>query len=232
MIFFGQKKLKKKIIDSRVQTTKKLVNWIKLTKHKPTVMISASAIGVYGCHEAGVKLTEDSIVTNQNAFSQKVCLDWEREALKASALGVRVCIARLAVVMGKRSGYIKKIRPAFLCGLGGKIGNGKQAFSWIDIRDVVRGFHFLIINQNSSGLYNFSSPKATNNKRLTDAILKVLNRKAFLFFPCWFVKLVFGQMGQELLLSGNHVYPKRLVDQGFNFLYQDIESVIKAALAK
>lgn len=215
---------KKTLINSRVQTTKGLIDLIQRLENRPKIMLSASAIGFYGDY-TNETLDEDAI--GKPSFTHSLCERWEKEALKARDYGVRVCIMRLGVVLGKKGGFIKKTYYPFKCGLGGKIGNGKQLFSWIHMKDVIAAMEFIIENEKCSGIYNFTSPNATTNEALTHSMGEILNRPTVFNMPAFFIKLVFGEMGNNLLLKGNRVVPKKLLEEGYAFKYGDIKMALK-----
>lgn len=210
---------KQKLINSRVKTTKSLMTLIRRLKVKPKIMISGSAIGFYGDCNNEV-LDENSI--GKNSFTHELCKKWEDEASKAESYGLRVCFIRLGVVLGANGGFIKKTYFPFKFGLGGKIGSGEQLFSWIHIDDVISGIKFIIENKNCSGAYNFVAPNTITNAKLTLYMGKILNRPTIFNIPTSLVKIIFGEMGKCLLLKGNKIKPKKLLEQGYSFKYDDI----------
>lgn len=133
---------------------------------------------------------------------------------------------RLGVVLGQNGGFIKKISLPFKLGLGGNIGNGKQIFSWIHIEDVILAMKFLIENEKCFGVYNFVAPETTNNAQITRHIGEIINRPTIFNIPIFLIKLVFGEMGVSLLLQGNKIMPRRLLDQGYIFKYNDVRSAL------
>lgn len=219
----------KKLISSRVETTKALVNLISRLEHKPGCLISTSAIGYYGC-QGDITLDENSKPVNE--FTHELCKAWEQEALKAKDIGIRVCITRLGVVLGKNGGALQKMLPAFKLVLGGKIGNGQQYFSWVHIDDVVKCIKFLINKNTCDGIYNLTSPNAVTNAEFTKSLARALHRPAFFNMPTFIVKTIFGEMGDRLLLNGQKVYPKKLLENNFKFTFENIDSAIKNILEK
>ena len=216
------------LIDSRVDTTSALITLIKRLKNKPKIMISASAIGYYGNYDNG-SLDEGS--RPSNSFTHKLCDRWENEAIRAEEYGVRVCIARFGVVLGDNGGFIKKVLPPFKWGLGGRMGNGRQMFSWIHIEDVIKGFEFLISKTKCMGKYNFTSPNAVTNQQLTKYMGGILKRPTICHIPSLMIKILFGEMGEELLLKGNEIIPRRLLKEGYKFKYSEIESALSDILS-
>ena len=218
------KTYKEILISSRVEVTKSLITLIKALKEKPDLLISASAIGYYGTQN-NKYLDETSSYIDD--FTHELCNLWELEAQKAQELGVRTCITRLGVVLGKNGGALEKILPLFKLGLGGNIGSGKQFFSWIHVDDVIGIFNFLISNKEQKGIYNLTSPSPTTNSQFTKALSRTLKRPDFFTVPSFLIKMVFGEMGDKLLLNGSAVYPKKLLDNGYEFKFKTIESVLK-----
>lgn len=217
-------KYKQQLLDSRVNTTKAIISLIERLEDKPKVLISASAIGYYGSH--GDEMLDESS-NPKDEFTHILCKKWEAEALKAEKYGVRVCITRLGVVLGKDGGALKQMLPAFKLGLGGRIGAGKQYFSWVHVYDVVAAFSFLIENQNEKGVYNLTAPNPVSNKDFTKALGRALNRPTIFPMPTLTVKLLFGEMGETLLLNGQRVIPKKLNDSGFKFQYPKIDIALQ-----
>lgn len=220
---------KKTLINSRLETTKEIISLIGSLKHKPELFISASAIGYYGSRNDSY-LDETSEYIDD--FTHELCAQWEKEALKAEEYGVRTCIARLGVVLSQDGGALKKMLPAFKFGLGGNIGAGEQFFSWIHIKDVLSAFNFFVINKEQKGIYNLTSPNPITNKEFTKQLSKELNRPAFFHLPYFLVKLIFGEMGESLLLNGAYIYPKKLLDNNFKFQYETIEYALKNILSE
>lgn len=216
-------KLKKMIYESRINVTKEIARYCLI--NKPKLVISASAIGIYQSNSNEL-ITEDTKILDQSSFSQKLCRDWEDEIYKIDQDNIRLCVMRLGVVIGKEGGIVKNMSPIFKIGLGSIIGSGKQYISWIDIRDVIKGIMFLIDNKNLSGVFNFTNHSFITNEQLSKTLAKKLNRPLFLKMPDKVVKLIFGQMADEILLSSQKIIPKRLSDAGYIFLINDIEESI------
>lgn len=215
--------IKKDLIESRVNITNSLLKLIQRLNSKPKVMISASAIGYYGPYNGAV-LDENS--EPRSSFTNSLCDSWEKEACKATEEGVRVCITRFGIVLGRDGGFIKKVFVPFSLGLGGKVGDGSQIFSWIHIKDVINGIKFLIQCDQCSGKYNFVSPDVVTNEEFMKCIGKVLNRPVLLSIPDMFLKLALGEMAEELLLTGNEVKPQKLLSEGYKFLYENHEDAL------
>ncbi|MGB9698018.1 MAG: TIGR01777 family oxidoreductase, partial [Thermodesulfobacteriota bacterium] len=206
---------KKAIRESRIRTTRNIVEGIPLRDDQSFTLFNASAVGYYGFHE-DEELTEDAPPGND--FLAQVARDWEDEASKAKEKGSRVIITRFGIVLGEKGGALGQMVPLFKKYLGGPIGSGQQWFSWIHIKDLVEAFVFLIKHPELSGPFNFSSPNPVRNKELAKALGKVLNRPSFLPAPGFLVKLVLGEFG-SVILKGQRVIPRRLLDNGFQFQY-------------
>lgn len=212
---------KKTLYNSRINTTKAIVEAIKKSNKKPSLFISTSAVGIYNSHEQN----DESNTNYENDFLSKLCQDWESEALKAEQFGVRTVIFRFGIVMGKE-GALKKMLLPFKLGLGGVIGNGSQAFSFIHIKDLQKAFLFVITNENQTGIFNLTTPNPTTNRGLTKALGKSLNRPTILPLPEFILQIIFSE-GAKVLTSGQKVIPKRLMDEGFVFEFDTIEKTIE-----
>ncbi|MGC8810669.1 MAG: TIGR01777 family oxidoreductase [bacterium] len=214
---------KKAIRESRIRTTRNIVEGIPLRDDQSFTLFNASAVGYYGFHE-DEELTEDAPPGND--FLAQVARDWEDEASKAKEKGSRVIITRFGIVLGEKGGALGQMVPLFKKYLGGPIGSGQQWFSWIHIKDLVEAFVFLIKHPELSGPFNFSSPNPVRNKELAKALGKVLNRPSFLPAPEFLVKLVLGEFG-SVILKGQRVIPRRLLDNGFQFQYPNLEKALQ-----
>jgi uncharacterized protein (TIGR01777 family) len=215
---------KKLLLESRVDTTARLVEWMARAKRRPPVLVSASAVGYYG--EQGDRLiTEDTPPTP--GFTHDLCAAWEREAEKAAGLGVRVCLMRIGVVLDQGGGALAKMLPAFRMGAGGRLGTGKHWFPWIHRADVTAICQWLLANDKASGAYNVGAPNPVTNAEFTRALGRALGRPTVLPMPEAALKLLFGDMS-ELLLVSDRMLPKRLLDEGFKFRYPDLDRALAA----
>ena len=217
------KRNKQELENSRISVTKSLEGLVKRLTVKPKIIVSASAIGFYGDYNNEI-LDESS--RGKESFTHKLCREWEKAALKLEKYGTRVCLMRLGVVLGQKGGFIKKISLLFKLGLGGNIGNGQQLFSWIHRDDVIAGMKFLIENKKCFGAYNFVAPEIINNEKITRHLGKILHRPTILNIPIFLIKIVFGEMGVNLLLKGNKILPKKLLDEGYIFKFKDAISAL------
>ncbi len=211
---------KQALLDSRVGLTGKLVKLLARLDTRPEVVISGSAVGWYGAQDTKV-LTETSAFTPE--FTHELCQAWEAEAGKVMALDIRLCIVRLGVVLGKNGGVLKRLLPPFRFGLGGRIGNGRQVMSWIHLDDVLKAINFLVNRTDLDGVFNLTAPQAVSNSDFARGIGLAISRPTLLPLPGFIVKILFGEMGDRLLLQGQNVVPARLQEAGFIFDYPVLE---------
>lgn len=216
--------VKKKIRSSRIDLTEKLIQKLQDSIHRPKVFISGSAIGYYGEHLE--KCTETT--PPGEGFSAKLCQDWERVAMQAkNQLGSRVCLIRTGLVLGPKGGLLKKLRMPFLFCLGGKLGHGQQWMSWIHLADYISIINWCLNDLRLAGPINATSPNPATNQEFTRSYAKALKRPALMTTPAFILKLIFGKMAEELLLSGQKVIPQKLIDRGFAFKYPDLLEALK-----
>ncbi len=218
---------KRSIRDSRVVGTRTLVDALKKTENPPKVFISASATGFYG-NRGDEILTEESAAGE--GFLPEVCAEWENEAQKAADLGARVVMPRIGIVLTKDGGALEKMLTPFKFGVGGTVGSGEQWMSWIALDDLIRIIHFALENENLNGAVNATAPNPVTNKEFTDALGKALNRPTIIPVPAFGIKLLFGEMGETLLLEGARVLPEKLQTAGFEFKFPDLETALKHIL--
>jgi len=212
---------KGKIYHSRIDTTRKIANTIINARKKPKVLISNSAIGIY---DATGMHTEESLHF-ANDFMGRLCRDWESEALSAKE-HTQVVIFRTGLVLGDTGGALKTMYPIFNYGLGGVIGTGQQAFSWIHIADLINAYGFAIEYENIEGIYNAVSPNPVTNYYFTKTFGKVLRQPAVMKVPYFALKMIYGE-GAEALASGQRVVPERLLKNGFEFKFPTIEQALR-----
>lgn len=212
---------KKTLYDSRIKVTKALVEACAKMQTKPAAFISASAVGYYA---AGGPYTETKH-KKDSGFLGRLAQDWEEEARKAETMGIRTVIFRFGVVLGRGGGALQQMLTPFRLGLGGIIGDGSQPFSWIHIRDLEHAYETVIDDKTYSGIYNLTTPEATTNKGLTEALGKALGRPTLLTVPNFVLRLRFGD-GAQVLSSGQAVIPERLLERGFTFQFTDIEKAL------
>jgi uncharacterized protein len=218
---------KKLLRESRIFTTRNLVEGIPSKPGKPIVLFSTSAVGYYGFH-GDEELDEDSPPGND--FLARLAVEWEEEALKARKKEARVIITRFGIVLGEKGGALGQMIPLFKKYVGGPIGSGKQWFSWVHIKDLAAAFVFLMEHPEFSGPANVCSPNPVKNKDLAKALGKVLHRPAFLPAPAFMIRLVLGEFG-SVILKGQRVLPRRLLKQGFKFQYPKIEKALQSIIS-
>lgn len=211
---------KKLLYSSRIDTTSKIVNAINSIQNKPKLLISTSAVGIYDN-----RAIYDEKGSFSNDFLSNLCQDWEKEALKAKNGTTKVSIFRFGIVMGKDGGALQKMILPFKLGLGGVIGSGKQAFSFIHIDDLMNAYKFVIENEYEE-IFNLTAPNPTTNEGLTKALGKTLKRPTILPVPEFVLKLIFSE-GARVLTDGQSAIPKKLLDLGFEFKFKNIEETIE-----
>ena len=219
---------KRRIRESRVKGTKLLGDALANLTVPPKSFVCASAIGYYG-NRGGEVLTETSAPGND--FLAKVCADWEEATALATEKGIRVVNARFGVILDTNGGALKKMLPPFRMGVGGRIGGGQQWMSWIALDDVIRGIEFALVNESIRGPVNFVAPHPVTNAEFTKTLGKVLSRPTIFPIPAFAIKLMFGEMGEALLLGGQRVAPERLVGGGYEFSYPQLEAALAHILA-
>lgn len=219
---------KQRILSSRIDTTKQLITFLTKVKNKPKLLINGSAIGYYGISNTNNLIDEKS--TGDGSFSSQLCQQWEEIALQAEAIGIRTCLLRTGIVLGKGGGALSKMLVPFKMGLGGKIGNGKQWMSWIHLDDLVGIILFCMAHNNLTGAINGTSPNPVTNQVFSKTLGTVLNRPTIFPMPRIMVKLLMGQMGEELLLSGKRIMPVKVSAAGYNFQYKTLKGALKNLL--
>ena len=218
---------KRRIVDSRTDSTRLLVEHLLTAKQKPGLLISASAIGYYG--DRGDEIVDEDSPPG-TGFSSEICLPWEAAAQPAVDAGIRVVNIRTGIVLSPRGGALAKMLPAFRLGLGGRIGNGRQYMSWVSIDDYIRMIDFIITQPTLSGPVNMVTPNPVNNTDFTHTLAQTLHRPSVLPMPAFAVRFLFGQMGQELLLGSTRVIPKRLLDAGFEWQFPELGPALRHLL--
>ena len=216
--------VKQQLRDSRLITTADLVEYLKRAKQKPEVFISGSAIGVYGLH-GDEKLDEQA--SGDDSFSSKLCRDWEAQAAEAEALGIRCCYLRTGVVLGKNGGALSKMLPPFKMALGGPMGSGQQWMSWVHMDDLVGAILYTLETPSIQGPINGTAPNPVTNKAFSKTLGAALNRPAIIPMPEFVLKLMMGEMAEELLLSGQRVVPAKLTQSGFEFKYPHLDGALR-----
>jgi uncharacterized protein (TIGR01777 family) len=217
------KRIKDEIYTSRITTTVNIVKGLKNYNKEIKHFFNASGVGYYGYHQEAL-FDEES--PPGNSFLAMVARDWEQEALKAQALGVRTVLCRFGIVMGRGGGALKNMLPLFKMHCGGTWGNGKQWFTWIHESDVINGLYFLLHQKCIEGPVNFTAPHPVQNRELTECMRDVLQCKSILpAIPGVLIKLLLGEFS-EVFLKGQRAIPGKLVDNGYTFYFSDLRECL------
>jgi hypothetical protein len=220
---------KKNIRESRVLTTRNLVEALSGSQGEGTVLLSTSAVGYYGFH-GDEKLREDSGPGDD--FLAGVAREWEEAALEAQQFGTRVCCCRFGIVFGRNGGALGQMLPMFRKGLGSPLGSGNQWISWIHEQDLVRIYLFLMDRPEVSGPLNCTAPNPVTNREMTQELADVLGKPTFMpSVPGFMVKMKMGEFG-SVLLEGQRVLPARLLDLGFEFQFPTMREALTDLLTK
>ncbi len=212
------KRLKQEFVSSRVGVTRRIIDYIADAHEKPRVLISGSAVGYYGAR-GDEALDEGSAAGDE--FQAHLCKAWEAEALKAETHGVRVCLLRTGVVLGKGGGALSSLLMPFRLGLGGYVGSGKQWMSWIHIDDVIGIILHLMANNSLKGAFNCTAPNPETNRDFGRKLGSALHRPAIMWAPGWLVRLLAGEMA-HLYVTGQKVLPKKALQSGYRFQYPEL----------
>ncbi|MFT5676530.1 MAG: hypothetical protein ACI808_002475 [Paraglaciecola sp.] len=215
---------KHKLEASRWETTQQLVDLINAQQISPKVLISGSAVGVYG--RQGDKIVDETHAISYPEYSTELCQHWEQIAHTASE-HTRVVLIRTGIVLGKNGGALKKIQIPFKYGFGGRIGNGQQYMSWIHIDDMVAAINFILMRDTLNGPFNMTAPNPVKNKEFTQAMAARFNKKAWLHSPSLLLRLVLGERA-ELIIYGQRVVPSRLIEAGFEYKFESVEDALAA----
>ena len=218
---------KREIVESRVQTTRALVNLLKKLKNPPQSLLCASAVGIYG--DRG-----DEVLTEKSApgqgFLADTCRAWETEADRAKETGIRVVHLRFGVVLSSDGGALKQMLPVFRAGLGGRLGSGRQWMSWISLSDLVRAISHVLRTDALEGPVILVAPIPVMNKEFTRALGHALRRPAVLPVPSFALRAAFGEMADAALLASTRAIPERLAASGFHFELPEINAALRSIL--
>ena len=218
---------KRRVLESRTRGTTLLARTLAGLGRRPAVLVSASAVGYYGDRGDEV-LTEDS--PSGDGFTAEVCRQWEASTQAAADAGIRVAIVRTGIVLSKEGGAFPRLLPLFRLGLGGRMGSGRQWWSWIGVEDEV-GAILHVIDGDLSGPVNLTAPNPVRNAELTRTLGRVLHRPAVVPVPPFGPALLLGrELAHELLFSSQRVLPTRLEASGYRFRHPDLEGALQAAL--
>ena len=218
---------KRVLWESRVDATKQLCQALLGSGSPPQSFIAASAIGFFG--DRGDEILDDSSPRGQG-FLPDLVDAWEKASAELETAGVRVCRLRLGVVLDPSGALLKKLLPVFRWGLGAKLGSGKQWMSWVSLDDVVEGFVYAL-QQRQQGEFTLASPNPVTNAEFTRQLAGAVHRPAIIPAPAFGLKLAFGQMADELLLSSTRVVPSKLMKAGFEFRHPRLDVFLRDAVA-
>lgn len=217
-------KRKEAVLWSRVQTVEALHNLLKAAEIKLKTIIQASAMGYYGTDLDAVFTEESEVGTG---FLAEVSYKWELAAAGLTDVTDRLVLIRSGVVLSNQGGALPKMALPFRFFGGGKIGHGKQWLSWIDIEDEVEAILFLLSQSSGSGVYNLVAPNPVRQSAFAKALGKAMHRPVWMPVPAFAIRLIFGEMGQEMLLKGTQALPQRLLNEGFKFHFENIDQSLQ-----
>jgi uncharacterized protein len=218
---------KQKILSSRIDSTRAIVNAIKQIHHRPSVLLNASAVGYYAY------VPEDEVTEaypKGSGFLPNVCEQWEMEAQKAQEFSVRVVLLRTGIVLDKNEGALHKLLPPFRMFIGGPLGNGRQWFPWIHVQDEVNAILFAMEHEQIAGVINLSAPESVRLSDFCNVLGKVLQRPSWFLVPEFALRLILGEMADPLLFHGQKIIPKKLLEAGFKFRYPNLENALQDIL--
>lgn len=216
---------RKRIWDSRVDGTKRLVNGITKLTPTPKILISASAIGVYG-NRGDEILNEDSNLGH--GFLAELGKEWEAATSPAKDAGIRIVNLRIGIVLDPTGGALKKMLPAFRLGVGGALGSGKQWMSWVALNDLIRIIEYALENSSISGPINAVSPSPVTNNDFSKTLAKKLHRPCIFPVPAFILRVLFGEMADQVLLSSTRVLPKVLTESHFTFEFGSLDKFYRS----
>jgi len=219
---------KQALRDSRIRLTEELVEVIRTWEKPPSVMVSGSAVGFYG-DQGAAPVTEDTAPHDE--FTHRLCKDWENAAKTLAGAHTRICLSRTGVVAGPGGGFLQRMLLPFRLGLGGRLGSGEQYMPWVHRTDVVNALIWMLDTEAARGAYNVVSPNPVTNAEFTRTLGKVLNRPTPFPAPAPVLKVALGEMSR-LLLTGQNARPARLIDEGFEFRFEDLESALRSSVGR
>jgi uncharacterized protein len=216
--------VKRRIVESRVRSTALLAGTLATLSPRPRALVNMSAVGYYG-NRGDNALDERSV--SGDGFLAGVVRQWEGATKAASDAGIRVTCARCGVILHPSASILERLIPIFKLGGGSRIGSGRQWISWIALTDALRGLVYLLGDESLGGAVNVTSPEPVTNAQFVETLARVLHRPALMTVPELAVKLLYGEMGQETVLAGQRVLPRRLLEAGFAFQYPLVEDAIR-----
>lgn len=219
--------VKQEIRQSRIRPTRLLAETIARLEDGPRTMLVSSGVNYYGDRDDEI-LAEDS--ARGHGFLADLVVAWEGAADSAREAGARVIHTRFGAVLAEESGALARMLPVFRLGAGGTLGDGRQWFSWVALADVVRAVEWLLMESSMDGGVNVTSPNPVTNAEFTDTLGRVLGRPTLTRAPEFALKLVYGELAEEVLFASQRVVPKRLLDAGFRFEFPELEQALRAIL--
>ena len=219
---------KERILSSRIESTRAIVDAIKKTQHTPRVLLNASAVGYYGNVPEG---EVDEASSRGTGFLADVCAQWEAEALSVEELGIRVVLLRTGIVLDANGGVLQKFLPPFRFFIGGPLGSGRQWFPWIHLQDEVSAILFAMENERIAGPLNLAAPESVRMTEFCRMLGNILHRPSWLYIPACALKLALGEMAEPLVLHGQKIIPKKLLETGFTFEFPKLEDALMNLLS-
>lgn len=230
--------VKAEILSSRINATNSFIHWAKSSSGRKPHLYNASAIGIYGLqyamptHGLGDAENSEDVHADDKSYCRELVQAWERAAAKAIEANIPLTIMRFGVVLRRGEGMLKQLELPTKLGLSMVVGSGLQPLSWIDADDLVSAIIFLLAHPDITGAVNLVAPEVVTQKEFTQVMAKVLGRPTFLSMPSWAVKLIFGQMGEELLLAGQMVSSQKLREHKFHFQYSSLQDALEHEYGK
>ena len=219
---------KRAIRESRVTGTRNLLAGLEQADERPSTLVSSSGVGYYGAH--GEEPLDEDAPPGKD-FLARICVQWEDEASKASALGMRVVPVRTGVVLAKDGGALEKMLPPFRLGVGGPVAGGRQYVSWIHLDDLVGVMVAAVSDERWSGPVNATAPEPVSNRDFSRALGRALKRPALLAVPAVALKLLYGEMA-EIVTEGARVVPAKPLVLGFQFVHAELDQALTSALRR
>ena len=220
---------KRRIRESRIGGTTLLARTLAGLAHPPRVLLSASAVGIYG--DRGDELLDESSAPGKDWLARTVA-EWEAATQPAADVGTRVVLLRTGIALSADGGALARILPVFRAGLGGPLGSGRQWMSWIALVDIVRALSYLLDETRIAGAVNLCAPNAVRNEEFADVLGRVLRRPALVPVPTLALDLLFGEMARGTILASQRVEPAVLRSAGFEFRFETLEAALRDALAR
>jgi TIGR01777 family protein len=218
---------KQKILSSRIDSTRAIVNALEHTPHRPSVLLNASAVGYYA-HVPEGEVTET--YPKGNGFLPDVCNQSEMEAQKAQEFGVRVVLLRTGIVLDKSEGALHKLLLPFRMFIGGPLGNGRRWFPWIHVQDEVNAILYAMEHERIDGPLNLAAPQSIRMIEFCNVLGSVLHRPSWLPVPGFALRLILGEMAEPLLFQGQKIIPKKLLEADFKFQFPNLENALQDIL--